>query len=449
MTNVRYKPLIGRSLIAKLSQGPAVLTLCLLAGQSIGLIRTTLTARLLGTEIQGEAVVIGLITGFFASMFTLNAAWQIVQSPKQNSPQLAASLHASSLLRGVGATALIAMASMLLLDLIDRPNLMLPMLLASTVPAIEGLTNLDAWRLIRERRYRRLGAVELSGSMTSTLTAIVALAITRSIWVVPIVAVSNSLGRAATSHLVATRSWRPWLHRENVREIIRFSLPLIPAGILFWINTQSDRIVILLSEQVTWMQRFDTRALGAYGTVAMLVLLPRGTIVKTMDSIVIPKISAARADPERLRQAFRESWLGVLLLAAAFVLGGSIFGPLVFRLVLGPEFQSGADVAGLLICAMAIQLFRSVCYSSSTGMGTTVTVLVGNLARLSGLVLALIAASLHLGLVGLAWSVVIAEAIAAIAAGAWLGRLVPSAFGRVVVAVAALGLSTLLIDAVT
>lgn len=146
------------------------------------------------------------------------------------------------------------------------------MLVASSVPAIEGFINLDAWRLIRQRQYRRLAMVEAAGPVCSIATAMGILSVTRSIWAVPIIAVGTSMGRLMVSHLIATRPWRPRLHKEDVREIVAFSLPLIPAGILFWVNTQSDRLVILLSDRISWMEQFDTSALGAYGIVAMIVL---------------------------------------------------------------------------------------------------------------------------------------------------------------------------------
>lgn len=49
----------------RLTQGPALLSITLAFGQLLGLLRTTAVARVLGTEIQGDAVIIGMIAGFF------------------------------------------------------------------------------------------------------------------------------------------------------------------------------------------------------------------------------------------------------------------------------------------------------------------------------------------------------------------------------------------------
>lgn len=414
-----------------LAQGPLVLTVCLATGQALGLVRTTVVARLLGTEVQGEAVIIGMITGFFASVFTLNAAWQLVQSPRHDDPRFLNSLHASTIARGVGASLLIGTASSAILNLAGYEDLILPMLLAALVPLLEGFIHLDAWRLIRSKRYRRVAAVELSGPICSVITALIALAATRSVWVIPIVAIGNSLGRVAASHVLAATPWIPRLQRQDVREILRFSIPLIPAGILYWVNLQGDKLVILLSERVDWLEKFDLQALGSYGTIAMLVLLPRGTIVKTMDSIVVPRIANGRATAATLRHDFHQCWIATLALSLAIALTGLFLARAVLGLALGLEYVQGVRVSPILIGAMGVQLFRSLTYAASTGMGTTTTVLVGNIARLTGIVLALIAASLQLGLMGLAYSVLIAEVIASTIASVWLGRLIPGAAWRV------------------
>ncbi len=404
-----------------------ILTFFLALGQALGLVRTTVVARLLGTEVQGEAVIIGMITGFFASVFTLNAAWQLVQSPRHEDDEFLNSLHASTIARGVGATLLIAVAATIVLSIAGYEELIAPMLLASMVPLLEGFIHLDAWRLIRAKRYRRVALIEISGPLFSIVAAVMALGLTRTVWVVPIVALGSSIGRVITSHVLAKARWRPYLRRDDIREIVRFSLPLIPAGVLYWANIQSDKLVILLSERVNWMEKFDLEALGSYGTIAMLVLLPRGTIVKTMQSIIVPRIASAKNDEADLNNAFRDCWRAISLLAIAIAVVGSSLGQLILDVGLGPQYSSGVAVSPLLIGAMGIQLLRTLSYNSSTGLGTTTTILFGNLIRLVGLGLAILAAYLHLGLAGLAFSVVIAETVAAIATAIWLSRFISGA----------------------
>ncbi len=415
------------------------LSLSLALGQALGLVRTTVVARVLGTEVQGEAVIIGMITGFFASVFTMNAAWQLVQSPRHNDPKFLNSLHASTIARGVGATTLIGISSTLVLSLAGYGDLIFPMLLASAVPLLEGFIHLDAWRLIRHKQYRRVACIEFSGPICSLLTAAVALTLTRTVWVIPMVAIGNSLGRVAASHLLAKTPWGPRIQRQDIQEILRFSIPLIPAGILYWVNLQGDKLIILISDRVDWMEKFELQALGSYGTIAMLVLLPRGTIVKTMESIVVPRIANARASAKTLRNEFNQCWIATFALSLTIILTGQFFARPLLGFALGLEYAQGVSVSPVLLGAMGVQLSRTLSYTASAGMGTTTTVLIGNTARLIGVALALVAASLHLGLLGLAYSVLIAEMIASTITGVWLGRLISGATWRLLLGSLVLG----------
>ena len=59
-----------------------------------------------------------MIIGFFGSVFTLNAAWQLIQSSCHDDPTFGASRHASTRIRGVAATLLIAAASTVMVLLV-------------------------------------------------------------------------------------------------------------------------------------------------------------------------------------------------------------------------------------------------------------------------------------------------------------------------------------------
>ena len=74
-------------------RGPAFLTATLATGQAIGLARTFIVARFLGPEVQGEAVALGLITGFFAATLTMNSSWQLVQSRRRDIANFQSSLQ--------------------------------------------------------------------------------------------------------------------------------------------------------------------------------------------------------------------------------------------------------------------------------------------------------------------------------------------------------------------
>ena len=87
----------------KTPRGPEALTIALVAGQLIGLIRTSLVAGQLGTEVQGEAVTIGLLTGFFSTLLVLNTAWQPCKAWRKAAKVCLLAMSSITLVRSSGS----------------------------------------------------------------------------------------------------------------------------------------------------------------------------------------------------------------------------------------------------------------------------------------------------------------------------------------------------------
>ena len=401
-------------------RGPVILTLVLGSGQIVGLFRTLFVARFLGTEIQGESIALGLLMGLLVSMITVNGAWQLVQSHSKDIDGLQSTLQGMGFLRGVAAFVLLVAVGPYVLDFVGQPQLRLPLFVISLTPLIEGLTHLDPWRELRDKRYRSLSFFQLGGPIGGTVVAVLAVMATRSIWAVVIIAIGTSVSRVIASHLVAKTKFSLALRADHIRPVIAFWAPLIPAGMLFWVNSKSDQILMFAGRRVEWFPDFSLSEIGAYGTVAGLILLPRGTLITAMKSVLIPRLSEVRYEPKRLRARTRFSIATLTILIIAITLAGITVGDAVFRVGLGSEFDAGARVAPILIAAFSIQLLRSFCYEASIAAGRTSVQLVGNIFRLSTMGIAVVYLMNGSGVEGLAYSVLWGEVISTTAAGCWL-----------------------------
>ena len=401
-------------------KGASVLSLALVIGQLISLCRNVVTARLLGTEVQGEAMVLGLVVGFFSVVLVLNTAWQLVQSDRADDETFQGSLQGVALVRGFITAGLLLAFGMILIDRLDMPTLRGPLILSALVPILEGAIRLDAWRALRERTYRWLVRIELAGPIVSAAAAAIILPLNRTIWVVAVVAVAGSAARLLVSHIVATKPYRVGIHRRHLGEIVRFSWPLLPAGLFFWVNTQSDKIVILASEHVDWIPSFDLATLGAYGTVAGLMLIPISPAGKAINSVVVPGLAAAKSTAAGYNAVFKTYIRNAAPFVLAICVGGAIGSAPLFLVVLGSEFAKGANIAPILVGAMMVRIARLYAYQGGVAKGNTTPQLVGNLLRLTGLPLGILALHFEMGLTGLAWSVVAAESISVLGICAWL-----------------------------
>ena len=123
-------------------RGPAFLSFTLAIGQVVGLLRIQMIAVFLGTEVQGQAVAIGVIAGFFTSVLTMNAAWQLVQSGREDLDRFQSSLQGVAVLRGAFTFILLCVAGNWALEYINQPELKLALYGIALSPLIEGFIHL-------------------------------------------------------------------------------------------------------------------------------------------------------------------------------------------------------------------------------------------------------------------------------------------------------------------
>jgi|GEM_PF-6901536 len=401
-------------------RGPAFLTATLATGQTIGLVRTFIVARFLGPEVQGEAVALGLITGFFAATLAMNSSWQLVQSQREDIANFQSSLQGATIARGLFTSMMMMVAGTFILQYISQESLAPALYVISIIPFIEGFIHLDPWRELRDDRFKTLALFQLSGPLGAAISAAVALLFIQNIWVIVIVMLTTSIFRVVGSHLVATHAWKAKIQAIHLREIIRFGLPLLPAGLMFWINTQSDKILMFAGDRFDALPIFTDAEIGAYGTVAGIISLPRGALVTVMQAVFIPKLARSIDDPAVFNRKFLLAMSGVFVLVNLIVASGWIAGEAVFQIILGDRYDLGSAVAPILILAMGIQLFRSFCYETSIAVGQTSVVFIGNIFRLSSLGIAIGFLWAGYGVEGLAWSIVLGEILGTIAATVWL-----------------------------
>ena len=401
-------------------QGASLLSAGLVIGQVISLGRNIITARLLGTEVQGQAMVLSLITGFFATIAVINTAWQLVQSDHAEDRTFQSSIQGVALLRSIGIAILLIAGGLIVINLTDMPELRWPICIVAIVPALEGALNLDAWKRLRDQKFGSYIAFEMAGPVSGAIAACIMLPINRTIWVIVAISVTSAACRCIMSHIVASKPYSIRIHRKHLLEIVQFSWPLIPAGMLYWANTQSDKMIILLSERVEWLPSMDLKALGAYGTVAAMIMIPLSPVGKVVRSVLIPKLSQHKTERYSYDKAFNTFLATMAPFMLATATGAAICGPDVFMLLLGEAFADGAAVSPLLVTAVVIQFIRLCSYQAGLAKGINTPQLVGNLFRLSGFLTGLWMVYLGKGLSGLALSVVLGELISMSGVVLWI-----------------------------
>ncbi|MBW3607766.1 MAG: oligosaccharide flippase family protein [Actinobacteria bacterium] len=135
--------------------------------------------------------------------------------------------------------------------------------------------------------------------------------------------------------------FRPIFDRAKLREMLAFSLPLVPASIGVFLNGYADRLAI--QSQMTLAD------VGIYGAAYRMAVIV-GLVLLGFQAALMPLVLARHAEPstppelERIFRLFCALALAVLLLV-------SIAADAILRVLTPPAYYAAADVAPFVVAA--------------------------------------------------------------------------------------------------
>lgn len=152
---------------------------------------------------------------------------------------------------------------------------------------------------------------------------------------------AGTLGASLYSLWCLRGSYRPRFNGAMLREMLKFSAPLVPAGAAFFVTQYVDRFMI---------SRFLTlEHVGLYG-IGFRLASVTGLLLVGFQWALTPLIYRHYKEPDtpvKLARIFRLFAAGALLL----FLGLSMFAPEMLRLMTTPAFYAAAPVVPILVLA--------------------------------------------------------------------------------------------------
>lgn len=144
-------------------------------------------------------------------------------------------------------------------------------------------------------------------------------------------------------------------------KLLRFGLPLVPAGFAVWGLNWMDRIFLV--------EYTDLADVGRYSLAYSLGYLAIQLIANPIWTMY-PTAAAEhwnREEPESVQHLFERTAGAMLLLIAPIVAGTAVLGPLVLALLAPPSFSSAAPVISLVVAAYLF-LMLSAYYETAMGL---------------------------------------------------------------------------------
>lgn len=405
------------------------------------LVRAMLVARLLGPEYFGISITFLLVVSTFALMTDLGIEKWLIQTREEEVEATLPTLATVLLARGVLIGVAILMLSGWIARQFGNPDLAWFYALAAIVPAVEGFRHLD--QVVQQRRMNFVPKLkmELGGLVPGVILTIILAFETRSFLAVGIGAVVASTISVVLSHVVARTPYRLGFDRLAIGRILIFGWPLLLSGMVIFLSTQGDRIVIGALAGMT--------DLAGYAAVATVTAGASTFFAHLCGGLFLPLMSEVRERPEAYEERSRTTAASVFLIVSLTLVPLASIGAPLVEFLYGPDYRTDPLLPAFLSLLAASTVIRVWCVVMTLSVGRTGDVLISNVLRASGLAGALIALSADMGLVEVAACMCAGDLFATLFFLWRIKRNVPGAQGAAVMLVFALTATSAMLIAVS
>lgn len=375
--------------------------------QVCALARYVLLARLLGPEQLGIAAILILTAQFFESISDSGSDRFLIQDPDGDHPRVQAMVQGVFIIRGVCTALSLVIIAVPFATFYHMPALVMGLVVLAASPLISGFLHLDLRRAQRRSDFRVEGVAMLASELGSLIVTVAACLILRDFTAVAYGLVAKSIITVLVSHLCAERPYRVGYSAQDARRLALFAAPLMANGLLLFVGSQGDRLLVAHQLGVT--------ALGQYSAIMLLIFYPAAMMSRYVGAIHLPLISVGQHKPGQLQASANALGGQTTLLAMAMSAGFALVAPFAVVYLYGRAFSLPATticLIGLLQTSRFIRLWPT---TVALGLGKSSIVLSNNIVRLIGLALAVVGGALN-GLPGLLIGLILGE-LASLAAG--------------------------------
>lgn len=384
----------------------------------LSLARNIAMARLLGPEQFGLAITLLLIITFLDATTDIALDRFLIQSRREADLREQRTAQLMIFLRGAITAMLLFACAPLVARAFGAVDAVPAVMLLALVPLLTGLTHLDQKRFQRHFRFGPEARAVFAGEGICLVVGAWLAFEWKSYEAMTWALIARAATMAALSHLQAERRYGWSFEPIAAREIFRFGWPLMLNGIVIFVSSQIDRMVVAM--------QLGPRQLGIYSAASTSVSAPGLLATRLTNNLAHPIVVAARDREDQARSIYRA--LGVVcgLMAALFVAAFGLIGADAVTLLFGQAYRPVPGLISLLAASYGFRLLRVWPTVAALVENDSKSVLYGNLCRLVSVPLTLLALPLGFGVFGIALSLAVGEALATAFAVIRLRRLRPA-----------------------
>jgi O-antigen/teichoic acid export membrane protein len=352
-----------------------------LTAQLSALLRYVILARLLGPTEFGLAATLILTAAFFESVSDTGADRFLIQDKEGDQPAMLGLVHGVQAARGLLIAAGLALSAGLIATLYQQPELEFSLMALAAAPLIAGFVHLDLRRVQRNGDFRPESWSMMIAEPLALVATGIAAWILRDHTAVIYGLVTRSIAVVLVSHLTTRHPYRyNWL-RSHAWTFGAFAAPLAINGVLLFLGTQGDRVVV---------SSLGPTILGHYTAVLMLVYYPTAMFGRFLVNFHLPILSRSRIIKSSFAISCSRYSIRVLVIGLIFLLGYTILAPYVVPIIFGSSFSQSIEIYALLAALQCSRFIRIWPTGMALSLGRSDNILIANIVRLSAIPLSLI-----------------------------------------------------------
>ncbi|GHF06488.1 hypothetical protein GCM10016455_29580 [Aliiroseovarius zhejiangensis] len=363
--------------------------------------RNLLVARLVSVEDYGIAATFAISMAIVEMMSTLGLQSLIVQDREGDDPALQAGLQGFHLLRSVFSGAVLFGISQPLANLLGIPNVAWAYQVLAVVPVLRGFIHFDIYRMHRSMVFLPSVLSTSGPALVAVLTIWPLYRLFGDYRVMLYSVLVQGFTLMIVSHLLARRSYRLALDGTVVRRALLFGWPLLINNILLLAIFQGEKLIV--------GSELGLEPLAIFAMGMTLTLTPTLLFSKSLQSFMLPQLSAVKDDEKQFRYLANVALEASLFFSVILVLGFVFLGAPVVNFLLGSKYDALVPFLTWLAILQALRGFKTGSSVVAVSQAKTENAMVSNAIRVVMLFPAWYMATLGYSLMAIVWLAIIGE----------------------------------------
>ncbi len=338
------------SLTEKTIRGGVWLTVGEATGRLAGIAKLAVLARLIAPSefgLFGAAAMVVQLVEYFT-----DAAFRVALIRKQGDLEdYLGTVWTVQMVRGAAMSLFVYALAPLGAAFFDLPAAVPVVRVLSVIPFLRSLSNPAVVHLRRDLNFRKEVVWKMSGPLAGLAAALVAAAITPSVWALAVSLLASGTVETATSFLVSPFIPRPAFQWARIRELTGFVKWVFWSNVINYFETYLDSAVI--------GRALGARELGIYQVAMQSSSMPASQIGMQIGGAAYPALSKLNEARDVSRAFLR---MTTLLVAVVLPLGCALtaMAPQFCAVVLGARWTEAVPVIRVIVwCGVAIAGIRT------------------------------------------------------------------------------------------